>query len=115
MPRRRVADDRILDAVEIGAARFPVIRVADDLDVLVRLVLDEFERPGTDRVLAHLRRRDMTRIDGRLTRGEQRDQIGLRPLQVKRDLVIAVGGDLVDIAVPRLARVDPELVGVRPA
>ena len=114
-PRRRIGDDRILDAVEIGPARLPVIRVTGHPDVLVRLVLDEFERAGADRVLAHLRRRDMARIDRRLARGEQRDQIGLRPLQVKGDLVVAVGRDLLDVAIPRLARIDPELVGVDPA
>ena len=52
--RRAVRDDRPFDAVEIGPARLPVIRVAGQPDQLVRLVRDEFERPGADRMLAHV-------------------------------------------------------------
>ena len=48
--------DREFDAVEIRPALLPVIRVLRHLDVLVRLELDEFERPGADRVLPHLAR-----------------------------------------------------------
>ena len=84
----------VFDAVEIGPARLPVIRVARHRDVFVRLELDEFERAGADRMAAHLARRHVAGIDRRLARGEQRDQVGLRPLQVEGDLVVAVGGDL---------------------
>ena len=67
-PRRDVGDDAVFDAVEIGLARFPVIRVADHRDRLVRLELDEFERPGADRMLPHLRRRDVARDRSASTR-----------------------------------------------
>ena len=52
---RAGADDRILDAVEIGQAVLPITGVARDLDVFVGLELDEFERAGADRMLTHLR------------------------------------------------------------
>src|SRR4051794_37974148 len=38
-PGSLVLDDDPVDAVEVGTARLPVVRVADDLDVLVRLEL----------------------------------------------------------------------------
>jgi hypothetical protein len=106
-----IRDDRRFDTVEIGPTGLPVIRVLHHLDAFVRLEFEEFERPGADRMLAHLRRRHMAGIDRRQPGGEQRDQVGLRPLQMKGDLIVAVGGDLLDIAVPRFARVDAELVG----
>ena len=52
------------------------------------------------------RRRHMAGIDRRTARGEQRDERRLRPLQVERDLVIAVGGHSFEVAVPGLARID---------
>ena len=54
--------DPVFDAVEIRPARLPVIRVAGELDVLVRLVVDEFEWASADRMLAHVAWRDMARI-----------------------------------------------------
>ena len=54
-------------------------------------------------------------IDRRLTRREQRNQVRLRPLQMKGNLVIAIGRDLFDVAVPGFPGVDSKLVGVRPA
>ena len=110
-PGRGVADDRVFDAVEIGPARLPVIGVAGQHDPLVRLELDELERAGADRMLAHLRRRHMARIDRRPARRQQPDKRRLRPLQVEAGLEIAVGGHLVEVAVPGFARVDPELIG----
>jgi hypothetical protein len=41
--RRYIFDDRIFDAVEVGPVRLPVIRVAHQLNSLVRLEFDEFE------------------------------------------------------------------------
>src|SRR5215472_12136672 len=61
--RRQVLDDRILDAVEIGSPWLPVIRIAGHRNRLVRLEIDEFERAGADRVLPHLARRDVARIN----------------------------------------------------
>ena len=106
--RRAVGDDRPLDAVEIGPARLPIIRVAGQPDRLVRLVRDEFERPCADRVLAHVLRRHMAGIDRRISRSEQRKKGRLRLLQVKRRLVIALGGDPIEVPVPGFARVDAE-------
>ena len=108
---RTVLDDRIFDAVEIGQARLPIIRVFRHCDVLVGLELDEFERTGADRMQAHLRWRYVTWIDRRHAGREQREKGGLRPLQHESHLVVAVGLDLGKIAVPALARVDAQLVG----
>src|ERR1051325_1099509 len=104
-------DDRIFDPVERGTAGLAVIRVAGELDPLGRLELDEFERPGADRLLPHLRRRHMARIDRRGAGGEQREQRGLRPVEPEGDFVIALGRHLFEIAVPGLARVHPKLLG----
>ena len=106
--RRAVRDDRPFDRVEIGQPLLPVIRVLRDLDRLVRLELDELERPGADRVLPHLRRRDVARIDRREPGGEEGEERRLRPLQVKRRLIVVVGGDVVEIGPPRLAGVEAQ-------
>src|SRR5271165_6775165 len=58
---RQVLDDRIFNAVEIGPARFPIIRVSRYLDVLVGLEFDEFERASADRMASP----DIPRILGR--------------------------------------------------
>ena len=47
---------RVLDAVEIGPARLPVVGVLHQLDALVHLELDELERAGADRLAAHVGR-----------------------------------------------------------
>ncbi len=57
---------------------------------------------------AHLRHRHVAGIDRRVARGEQRQDRGLRPLEVQHHLVIAVGRGALDIAVPGLARVAPQ-------
>src|ERR1700726_1805091 len=62
-PGRYVLDDPVLDAVEVGPSRFPVIRVACQRNRLVRLEFAEFEWPGADRMLTHLRRGYVTRIN----------------------------------------------------
>ena len=54
--RRQTRDDRPLDAVEVGPARFPVVRVPSDPDPLVRPEFDEFERAGANWMRAHLAR-----------------------------------------------------------
>src|SRR5580704_4645223 len=87
---RQVADDRILDAVEIRPALLPVIRVARRFDVLVRLERDKFKWARADRMLAHVARRNMTGIDRGISGSEQREKGPLRPSEMKGDLVIAV-------------------------
>ena len=109
-PGRGIGNDRIFDAIEIGPARLPVIRIARHRDALVGLVLDEFERSRADRTAAHVAQWHVARIDRRLAGSEQRDQIRLRPFQMKGDLVIAVGGDFIEVAVPGFAGIDPELL-----
>ena len=52
----------------------------------------------------------MTGIDWCPAGGEQRKQCRLRPLQAEGDLVIAVRGHLLDIAVPGFARIDAQLL-----
>ena len=112
--RRQTWDDLPVDAVEIRQAGLPVLRVLDDPDPLVRLEFDEFERAGPDRMRAHVARRDVTGVDRRPARGQQRQERGLRPLQTKGDLMLADDGHLFEVAVPGLARVEAKLLG-RPA
>src|SRR5215469_9592882 len=98
--RRAVADDRKLDAVQIGSARLPVIRVARQRDPLVGFELDKFEWAGADRMLAHLSRRQVARINDRKAGSEQCEEGRLRPMQMEGDLMIAIGGHLLEVAVP---------------
>src|SRR5580704_10199773 len=100
----------IFDAVEVRPPRLPVIRIARHLDVLVRLKFDEFERAGADRMLAHVARRNVARIDRRVARGEQRNDRRLRPFQTEGRSEIAVGGDLFEVLVPSLARIGAQLL-----
>ena len=109
--RRKARDDRPLDAVEIGPARLPVIGVSRHPDVFVRLEFDEFEWAGADRMLAHVARRDVTRIDRRPARGQQRQERRLWAVQTEGDLIVAVDTDLVEVAVPRLARIEAKFLG----
>src|SRR5260370_41576969 len=88
---RAVWDDRVFDAVDVWPPRLPLIRVADELDVLVGLVFDKFEGAGADRMAAHVARRDMAGIDRGIPRGEQCQECRLRPLQMKGRLSVAVG------------------------
>src|SRR5205085_6027597 len=105
-----ILDDLVLDAVEIGPILLPVVGVARDLDGLVGLELDELERTGADRPAPHLRGRHMAGIDRREARGEQRDKGGLPALELEGHLEVAVGRNLIEIAVPGLARIDAERV-----
>ena len=93
---RAVLDDGVFDAVEIRQALLPVVRVLRQLDQLVLLHLDEFERAGADRMRAHLRGRDVAWIDRRIAGGEHRQQRRLRPLQMEGHFVVAVDGDVGD-------------------
>ena len=97
----RIAVERcIFDAVEIRPARFPIFGIADELDHLVRLELDKFERAGADRMLPHVARWDMAGIDRRIAGGEQSEDRRLRPLQHKGGLGRAVGDDFRDVVPP---------------
>src|ERR1700730_8382902 len=87
-----------------------VIWISCDLDILVRLKRDEFERAGADRVLAHVACRHMAGIDRREPGSESREKGWLRPLQVEGDLVVAACGDPLEVPIPGLAGVDAELV-----
>ena len=107
---RPVRDDRPLDAIEVGPAGLPVVRVLDHPDVFVWLEFGEFEGPGTDRVGAHVARIDMARIDRRHTARQQHQKRRLRALQHKRHRVIAFRHDVFEVAVPGLARVEPQLL-----
>src|SRR6202023_857959 len=88
----------------------PVVRVAREPDVLIGLELDEFERTGADRMAAHVARADVAGIDRRPAGGQQHQQTGMRPLQMEGDLVITVDRDLLQIAVPGLARIDAKFL-----
>ena len=91
-------------------ALLEVVGVLGELDRFVGLELDEFERAGADRLGAHLGRRDVAGIDGRVAGGEQRQQRRLRPLQVERRFEIAVCRDVADLVVPGLSRVLAEFL-----
>ena len=91
-------------------ALLEVVGILGELDRLVGLELDEFERPGADRLGAHVARRDVAGINRRVAGGEQRQQRRLRPLQFEGRFVIAVDGHVVDLVVPGLSRVLPELL-----
>src|SRR5262249_11762957 len=108
--RRRVLDDRIFDAVEVGPVLFPIIGIAGDLDPLVRLELDEFEWASADRLRAHVARRYVAGVDRREPGSEQYDKSRLRPPQMKGDLIVAVSGDLFEVAVPGLTRIETKFV-----
>jgi len=53
---RAVRNHGIFDAIEVRQIPLPVIGIARHLNIFVRLELDEFERAGTDRMLAHFTR-----------------------------------------------------------
>src|SRR5215510_1420874 len=59
---------------------------------------------------AHVARHDMAWIDWRQPRCKKRNKRRLWALQMKGDLVVAVGGDLLKVAVPGLAWVDAKLL-----
>src|SRR5712691_6072161 len=67
--RRAVLNDGPFNTVKVGASLFPILWISFEPYVLVRLVLDEFERPGADRMLPHVLGRDVTRVDRRVARG----------------------------------------------
>src|SRR5580700_3590568 len=52
----------------------------------------------------------MAGIDRRVTGGEQGDKGWLRPLHMKGGFKVAVGGDRIEVEVPGLARVQPQLL-----
>src|SRR5262249_5612494 len=107
---RAVWNHGIFDAVEVRPIPLPVIGIARHLDVFVWLELDEFERARADRMLAHVTRRYMARIDRCIARGEQRNDRRLWPFQMKRRGEISVSGDRFDVLVPSLTRIGAQLL-----
>ena len=107
---RAVLDHLPVDAVEIGLALLPVVRVAHELHRLAALELDELERPRADRIGAHVLGRDVAGIDRGVARGEQRDERGLRPVENEGDLVVAVDRHVLEVVPPDGARVLAEVV-----
>src|SRR5215469_5880856 len=67
------------------------------------------DRPGADRMLAHVARRNVAGVDRRVPVGEQHQKRRLRPLQMKGDLVIAVDADPLEVAIPGFGGIDAEL------
>src|SRR5436190_1772784 len=59
---------------------------------------------------ANVTRRHVTRIDRGQAGGEQREQCRLRALQYERRLMVTVGDDPLEVAVPRLAGVDAQFL-----
>jgi len=53
---RQARDDRPVDAIEVGPARFPVLRVPGDSDPLVWPEFNEFERASANWMGAHVAR-----------------------------------------------------------
>src|SRR5262249_50681237 len=107
----RVGHKRVFDRVEVRAPRLPIIGVADYLDRFIGFELDKLERASADRMGAHVARADVTGVDRRPARSEQCYEGDLRPLEAERDLMVTVGGDLFEVAVPGFARVDTQLLG----
>src|SRR3546814_15861589 len=98
------SDLLVVDPVQVWQAFLEIVLVLLDEDPAVLPVTDQFERPGADRLGAHVGRRDVAGIDGRLARGEQRQQGRLGPVQAEGDGVGIVGDDLVKVVVPDLTR-----------
>ena len=98
--RRRAGDDVELDAVEMRLARLEVVGIAHQPDAVELLERVELERPGADRLDAHLGARHVAGIDRREPRGEQRQQRGLRMVEMDGDFVVVAAVDVVDVAVP---------------
>jgi hypothetical protein len=107
-----VADDAELDAIEIRAARLPVVRVLGELDGPVRFEGDELEGAGADRLGAHVLGRDVAGVDRRQAGGQQRRERGLRTAEHEGRLQVAGGGHLFKVAPPDPAGIVAELVGV---
>src|SRR5262245_34114027 len=70
----------------------------------------ELERPGADRLGAHVAVGDVTGKDRRKSRGQHRQQRWLRLRQMKGDLILTIERDLFQVLIPDLARVAPEVL-----
>ena len=103
-----------LDAVEVRLARLEVVGIAHQPDAVELLERFQLERPGADRLGAHLRPRDVAGVDRRESRGQQGQQRRLRMVEMDGDFVVAAAVHVVDVAVPAAARVLAQLVA-RPA
>src|SRR5262249_25446350 len=103
-------NDAPLDGVEKGPPGLPILWVAHELDRVVGLELHELERPGADRVEAHVLGLPMARIDRSHTGGQQREQRRLRFRQVERGLMLVVDRDLLEVRIPDPAWVLAEVL-----
>jgi len=103
----------VFDTVEIGPAWLPIILVARDLDRFTGPEVEKLEGPGSDRMLPHLMRRHMARVDHREPAGERHQKCRLRPLQMKSDLVIAVRTHRRKVVIAGFARIDAQLLRPR--
>src|ERR1700730_13076541 len=108
--RRHIANNRMLNPVEKRPALLPVIRVANHRDPFVRLELTKFERARADRMLPHLCRRHVARIDHGIAGSEEGYERRLRPFQMEGRGEISVSGDRFDVLVPSFPRVDAQLL-----
>src|SRR5207247_4543205 len=79
-------------------------------DRIVLLEFDEFDWAGADRAAAHVARRHMAGVDRRPAGRQKREQRRLRPLQMEGDLVIAVGGQRLEVRVPGFSGIETELL-----
>ena len=99
----------MLHRVEIGSVFFPVMGISDYADNFFGFELVEFEWSRADRMTAHVARGDMTGVHGRPPGCQKRDKGRLPPLQMKGDLVVAIGGHLAEVVVPGFAGIDAKL------
>ena len=106
-----LADDHVLEAVEVGPALDEVVRVLHVLDVLAAPPLLELERAGAHAAAALVGQRHVRGIDRGLPGGEHHQDRGLGPLEPEHHRVGIRGLDRLDVGVPVFPRVEPELAG----
>ena len=108
-PGAAVLDDHVAQAVEVRPALHEVVGVLHVVHVLALAPFLELEGTGADAARAVARGREVGGIDGRVARGEHQEERRLRALEMKDHGVGIRRLDGLDIGVPVLARIDPEL------
>ena len=104
-----LADDHVLEPVQVGPALHEVVRVLHVLDELAPPPLLELERAGAHAAAALLGHRHVSRVDRRLPRGQHHQDGGLGPLEAEDHRVRIGGLDGLDVGVPVLPRVEAQL------